>query len=121
MKIKLFTDLMAWKKSHELVLYVYKITKDYPKDELFGLISQSKRAASSVAANIVEGFRRQGLKDSLKFYNQADASLEELKYHLILARDLDYISKERYNFIFTKAEEAGRLLYGWIKSQKQYL
>ncbi|MDD2656417.1 MAG: four helix bundle protein, partial [Patescibacteria group bacterium] len=85
MKIKLFTDLMAWKKSHELVLYVYKITKDYPKDELFGLISQSKRAASSVAANIVEGFRRQGLKDSLKFYNQADASLEELKYHLILA------------------------------------
>jgi len=120
-KIKSFTEITAWKKSHELTLYVYKITIDYPKDELYGLTSQSRRAATSVPANIVEGFRRKDLKDSVRFYNIAEASLDELKYHLMLAKDLKYMSKERYEFIYKKIEETSKTLYGWMKSQRCFL
>jgi len=120
-EIKTFKDILAWEKSHELVLLVYKITEDYPKHELFGLTSQTRRSAISVPANIVEGFRRQSLKDSIKFYNTADASLEELKYHLLLAKDLKYNSLERYNFILEKSEEVGKLLTRWIQSQRKFL
>ena len=120
-KIKSFTEITAWKKSHELILYVYKITNDYPKEELYGLTSQSRRASASVPANIVEGFRRKDLKDSVRFYNIAEASLDELKYHLILAKDLKYMSKDRYEFINKKIEETSKTLYGWIKSQRGFL
>ncbi|PIR75053.1 MAG: four helix bundle protein [Candidatus Magasanikbacteria bacterium CG_4_9_14_0_2_um_filter_42_11] len=116
-----FTEIKAWRKSHELTLYIYKITQDYPKEELYGIKSQTRRAAASVGANIVEGFKRKDLKDSIKFYNIAEASLEELKNHLILARDLQYISKERYTFIADKVKEASKTLYGWVKSQRDFL
>lgn len=120
-EIKTFRDILAWQKSHKLTLLVYKITEVYPKHELFGLTSQTRRSTVSVPANIVEGFRRQSLKDSIKFYNTADASLEELKYHLLLAKDLKYISLERYNFILEKTEEVGKLLTGWLKTQRSFL
>jgi len=119
--IKLFKDLLVWQKSHNLVLIIYKITNDYPKHELFALTSQTRRAAASVPANIVEGFRRQSLRDSINFYNTADASLEELKYHLLLAKDLNYMSSERYNFVLKKTEEVGKLLTKWLQSQRGFL
>lgn len=120
-KIKTYKDLMVWQKSHNLTLLIYKITEDYPKSELFALTSQTRRAAVSVPANIVEGFRRQSLRDSINFYNTADASLEELKYHLLLAKDLNYISIDKYNFITQKAEETGKLLTRWLQSQRKFL
>lgn len=110
--LKTFRDILAWQKSHELVLYIYKISNEYPSNEMYGLISQTRRASASVPANIVESYKRQNLKDSIRFYNNAEASLEELKYHLLLAKDLKYISKERYNFITQKTEETSKLLYG---------
>lgn len=119
--LKTFKDILAWQKSHELVLYVYKISNLYPNDETYGLTSQTRRAASSVPANIVEGYKRQNLKDSIRFYNNAEASLEELKYHLLLAKDLQYISKDRYNFINEKTEEVSKILFGWTKSQRNFL
>jgi len=119
--IKTFYDLLVWQKSHKLTLIIYKISNDYPKYELFALTSQTRRSSSSVPTNIVEGFRRQSLKDSIKFYNTADASLEELKYHLLLAKDLNYISNERYNFVLEKTEEVGKLLTRWIQSQRKFL
>jgi four helix bundle protein len=119
--IKTFNELLVWQKSHQLVLMTYKITKSFPKDELFALVSQIRRAAVSVPANIVEGFRRKTLKDSLNFYRTADASLEELKYHLLLSRDLNYIDKINYESIRINCDEVGKLLTRWIQSQQHYL
>ncbi len=119
--IKTFRDLQVWQKAHLLVLMTYKLTKNFPKEEIFVLISQIRRAVISVAANIVEGFRRKSLKDSINFYNIADASLEELKYHLLLSKDLQYIEEKNYQEIENLSNEVGKLLTRWIQSQKQYL
>lgn len=120
-QIKTFRELTVWRKAHKLVLYVYKITTTFPKHELFSLTSQMRRAAISVAANIVEGFRRKTLKDSIHFYHTADASLEELKYHLLLSHDLGYIATDEYKNGSALAETVGKLLTRWIQSQSQYL
>lgn len=119
--IKTFYDLEVWQKGHRLVLHVYRVVASYPPYELFGLTSQSRRASISVPANIVEGFRRKSLKESIHFYTIADASLEELKYHLLLARDLGYISKKTLEESKILTEDVGRHLARWIQSQKKYI
>ena len=118
MPIKTFQDILAWQKAHELTLEVYRLTINYPKHELFVLTSQTRRAAVSVPSNIAEGFRRNGKNDSLHFYNIAQASLEELKYQLLLARDLKYIRSDEYDNVLIIAEETSKLLAGWVKSSK---
>lgn len=115
--INSFTDIKAWQKAHELVLEVYKLTKSFPKFEEFCLTSQIRRAAISIPSNIAEGFKRKSAKDSNHFYNIADGSLEEAKYQLILSKDLEYISEGSFSKVFSLAEEVGRLLCGWYKSQ----
>ena len=89
-----FEDLLMWKKSHALVLVVYRITKSFPKEELFGLSAQMRKAAVSVPANIAEGFSKTGRSDKARFMNIAQASLEELRYYFILARDLAYVKTD---------------------------
>lgn len=116
--IKSFQELTVWQKSHELVLLVYKTCQQYPKFEEFGLASQTRRCAVSIPSNIAEGFKRKHRNDSLHFYNISEGSLEELKYQILLARDLQYIDQEQYNRITSLADEVGRLLFGWIKIQK---
>jgi four helix bundle protein len=118
---KTFKELIVWQKSHEMVLEIYKITKDFPKDELFVLASQIRRAAISVPANIVEGYRRKSLKESVNFYFIANASLEELRYHMLLSNDLGYIKENKYQEIERLINESSKLLNSWISSQKQYL
>lgn len=80
MAIKDFKDIFAWQKAHQLTLLVYKLTRKYPKDELYGLVSQSRRAVVSIPSNLAEGFKRRGLQDDAHFCNIAEASLEELRY-----------------------------------------
>lgn len=116
--IKTFKELTVWQKSHELVLLVYKVCVQYPKFEEFGLASQSRRCAVSIPSNIAEGFKRKHRADSIHFYNISEGSLEELKYQILLAKDLGYISVNQYNEIIALADEVGKLLYGWIKIQK---
>lgn len=82
-KAKSFEDLMVWQKAHQLVLEVYRITKEYPQEEKFALVSQMRRAVVSVPANIAEGFRKRGIRDKLNFYNIAQGSLDELNYYII--------------------------------------
>jgi four helix bundle protein len=78
-RIKNFYDLDAWKKTHKLVLEIYQITKDFPKDEAYGIIGQLRRAASSITANIAEGFSRYHFKDKIRFYYQARGSIAEVQ------------------------------------------
>jgi four helix bundle protein len=85
-----FKDLVVWQKSHLLALKVYRVSARYPKTELYGLVSQMRRAAVSVPANIAEGFKRASRPDKARLLNVAQGSLEELRYFLLLAKDLDY-------------------------------
>lgn len=116
-----FTQLRVWKEAHVFVLAIYSHTKQFPKHEQFGLTSQLRRSGSSIPANIVEGFRRNSTKESLRFYNIAQASLEETKYHLLLSRDLAYIPEKEYTALHKQAETVGKLLARWIQSQQKFL
>jgi four helix bundle protein len=87
---KTFEDLVVWQKAHQFVLSVYRLSRTFPQSETYGLSSQFRRAAVSIAANIAEGFRKRGKADKLRFLNIAQGSTEESRYYLILVRDLDY-------------------------------
>jgi len=87
---KTFEDLIVWQKAHEFVLGVYRFTDSFPKNELYGLTSQLRSAAVSIAANIAEGFKKTGKADKARFFNTSQGSIEECRYYLILARDLQY-------------------------------
>ncbi|MGI6162263.1 MAG: four helix bundle protein [Christensenellales bacterium] len=107
--------LIVWQKSHELVLKIYDITKDFPREELFSLVSQIRRAAVSIPSNIVEGKARGSNKDYKRFLLIARGSLEEVKYQLLLAKDLKYIDKKKHDEILELAKDVGRLLNGLMR------
>jgi len=113
-KIEKFRDLEVWQKAHQLVLAVYRMTKDFPADERYGLVSQMRRAAVSVPANIAEGFKRLGKAEKVRFYNIGEASLEELKYFFILSKDLAYISDNEQ--MMDNAETISKMLYRLIEA-----
>ena len=113
-KIARFGDLAVWQKAHQMVLQVYRITGSFPAEERFGLSSQMRRAAVSVPANLAEGFKKRGVRDKLNFYNIAQGSLEELRYYLILSKDLGYIPDHRD--MAEAAEEIAKMLHGLIAS-----
>lgn len=112
-----FQQLDAWQEAHRLVLMVYKVTQGFPPEERFGLVTQMRRAAVSVAANIAEGFKRRGLQEKIRFYNIAEGSLEEVKYFFILSNDLGYIASA--NELMARAETVGRLINGLIASTER--
>src|SRR5688572_12934079 len=87
---KTFQDLLVWQKAHQFVLAVYRMSDSFPKQEIYGLTSQFRRAAVSIPANIAEGFRKKGKNDKARFMNIAQGSIEECRYYLILAKDLGY-------------------------------
>jgi four helix bundle protein len=103
-------DLIVWQKSHELVLEIYKLSICFPEKEKFGLISQLRRSASSIAANIVEGKSRKTDKEFSSFLYNSRGSLEETRYHLLLSKDLGYINEEQYDQIEKMATEVSYLL-----------
>jgi len=113
-KLDRFEDLTVWQKAHELALKVYRMSARFPREEQFGLISQMRRAAVSVPANIAEGFKKRGGRDKAKFYNISQGSLEELRYYLILSRDLGYTTDTKE--IDAGLDEVGRMLHGLIAS-----
>ena len=113
-KAKSFEDLMVWQKAHELVLEIYRVTKEYPSEEKFALVSQMRRAAISVAANIAEGFRKRGIRNKLNFYNIAQGSLDELSYYILLSKDLHYIQDNEY--LLEGIKKIAKMLSGLIKS-----
>lgn len=108
-----FEDLIVWQHAHRFVLEIYGLTRGFPSDERFGLTSQLRRAAVSIPANIAEGFRRRSLADKARMLNIAHASLEEVRYYLILARDLRYGETET---LTTALNQVSRLLNAYIRS-----
>ncbi len=114
--IQNFTNLIAWQKSHELVLNVYKILKKLPNEEKFALADQIRRSSVSITSNIAEGFSRNTKKDKVQFYTISKGSLSELQSQLITARDLGYITDNDYKELDLMIEQSSKLISGIIKS-----
>jgi four helix bundle protein len=110
---KSFTDLQVWQKAHEFVLEAYKYSLVFPKEEIFGLTSQFRRASTSIPANIAEGFAKKSKADKMRFFNIAQGSLEECRYYLILSKDLGYGNPEILEAI---SEEVSKLLNAYIRA-----
>ena len=107
---KAFQDLIVWCRAHQFVIEVYRYTSAFPNSETYGLASQMRRAAVSIPANIAEGFKRRGKADKVRFMNIAEASLEEARYYLLLAKDLQYGETD---LAMKLIEEVSRLLHAY--------
>ena len=116
--MKGFRDLKVWEKSHELTLEVYKLSKEFPAGEIYGLTNQVRRAGSSIAANIAEGCGRNSDADFARFLHIAMGSASELEYHLLLAKDLGMLSQSSYANVEEKVTEVKRMLSSLILKLK---
>ncbi len=118
-KTKNFTDLFAWQRAHEFVCAIYSFTKNFPKEELFGLTSQFRRAAVSIAANIAEGYKKTSQADKLRFFNIAQGSLEECRYYIILSHDLEYLQQAETEKLNDLLSQTSILLNKYCSTIKQ--
>jgi four helix bundle protein len=110
---KCFEDLIVWQKAHQFVLSVYRYSESFPKNELYGLTSQLRRAAISIPANIAEGYKKKTKPDKARFLNIAQGSLEESRYYLILTKDLGYGDSSRLS---DQLAEVSKLLEAYLSS-----
>jgi len=109
-KAKIFTDLIVWQKAHQFVLSAYKLTRQLPKEENYGLTSQLRRAAVSIPANIAEGFKKKSNAEKAHYLNIAQSSLEECRYYLILIKDIGYTDTSK---VMPQLEEVSKLLQAY--------
>jgi four helix bundle protein len=114
--LKSYKELIGYQKGYNLSLEIYKVTKDYPQDERFGLISQMRRSAVSIPCNIAEGYSRKNLKEYIQFLYVAYGSCSELETLLSLSHDLGLLTSEKYSKFYALQEEVAKLLSGLIKS-----
>lgn len=119
-KIKNFTDLHAWKEVHALVLEVYRLTRDFPKEEQFGLSTQLRRAAISITSNIAEGFSRSSLKEKIQFYSISLGSLTEVENQLLAAQDLGYLP-DANSATVQQTMLVNKLINGLIKKTRSWV
>ena len=119
-KIVKFTDLNAWKEGHKLVLNIYKITKDFPKNEVYGLVSQMRRCAVSITSNIAEGFSRYSYKEKVRFYYISLGSTTELQNQLLICKDIDYLLVEEFKMIAEQTVKVHKIINGLIKTSKNH-
>jgi four helix bundle protein len=113
-----FRELKVWEKAHAITLEVYKNTSNFPSEEKFGLTSQLRRSAASIPANIAEGCGRQSQKELYKFMTIAAGSASETEYHLLLARDLGYLSHPQHEELSSLVTETKRMLYAFMNRLK---
>jgi four helix bundle protein len=114
-----FRKLIVWQKAHQLAMLVYRLTGDFPKSEMFGLTAQMRRAAVSVPANIAEGRGAGSGGQFGRFLGIAQGSLTEVEYYLILSRDLDYVTGEKYQEAESLRAEVGFLLYRLMQKVRE--
>jgi four helix bundle protein len=105
-----FRNLKVWQKAHALTLAVYRATRRFPPDEKFGITSQMRRSCASISANLAEGCARGGDVEFARFVNVAAASASETDYHLLLARDLEYLDETAYQLLYEPISEVKRML-----------
>ncbi|MDO9154151.1 MAG: four helix bundle protein [Paludibacter sp.] len=110
-----FVDLRMWQHAHCFVLEMYSLTTSYPKHELFGLVSQFRRAAISIPANIAEGYKRLSKIEKLRFFNIAQSSLEECRYYIILSKDLNYIDNNQSGKLIMLLEDTSKSLNSYCE------
>jgi four helix bundle protein len=113
--VKDFKDLRVWTKAHSLTLGIYKATREFPREELFGLTSQMRRSASSIGANIAEGSGRRSDGELTRFLHIARGSAAELVYHLLLARDLELLTEITHGLLAKQTDEVQRMLTSLIQ------
>jgi four helix bundle protein len=118
-EVRSYKDLVAWKKSMDLVTAVYRASQGFPKEEIFGLVSQIRRAAVSVPSNIAEGHARTSRKEFQYFLSNARGSLAELETQLTIAHQLAYIDETGINQLLDRLGEVGRILNGLLASLKR--
>ena len=111
-----FKDIIAWQKAYDFVLLTYKLTRNFPDSEKYGLTSQFRRAAVSIAANIAEGYKKLSKADKLRFFNIAQGSLEECRDYHILSRDLGYINPSEFESLHQNVEETSKFLNSYCKA-----
>jgi len=111
-------DLVVWQKSHALTLLIYKISGSFPADEKYALTSQLRRSCASISTNIVEGQSRNTTKDYINFLYNARGSLEETRYHILLAKDLNYIDIKQFADLENSCAEISKMLNALIKRLK---
>ena len=116
MKVKNYQELIAWQRAMDLVEDVYKATKDFPREEIYGLTSQIRRAAVSIPSNIAEGQGRRTTADFLRHLSIAYGSLREVETQALIARRLRYIAQTKLDEVMNRAGEVGRLLNGLMSS-----
>jgi four helix bundle protein len=113
--VKDFKDLRVWAKAHSLTIDVYKASRQFPKEELFGITSQMRRAASSIGANIAGGAGRKSDGELTRFLHIARGSAAELEYHLLLAHDLELLSEGVHSLLAKRTDEVQRMLTSLIQ------
>jgi len=113
--MKDFRDLQVWQKAHQLTLAAYGVTTKFPREELYGLISQIRRCGASIAANIAEGCGKRGNAEFQRFLNIASGSESELEYHFLLARDLNLLSEPDHRRLHNSVVEVKRMLASLTK------
>jgi four helix bundle protein len=116
--IQSFTGLHAWQEAHKLVLGIYRFTKSFPREELFGLTQQIQRAGVSISSNIAEGFSRKSSREKMQFYYIALASLTEVQNQLLIARDVGFLSSKEFDETAKQTVVVSKLINGLIKSLK---
>ena len=109
-KIESYRDLVVWQQAMDLAVAVYSTTKNWPKDELYGLTSQARRAATSIPANIAEGYARENRGSYQQFLRIAQGSLKELETHLLISQRIGIASRESIESLMTRSESVGKLL-----------
>lgn len=110
-----FYNTQVWKDAHTFTLHIYKVTKKFPKTELFGLTSQIRRSSSAIGANIAEGYQQKSSKMKINYLFIAKTTCIETQNHLLLAKDLGYISESDFNHLMKQTELILRQIGGWIK------
>lgn len=115
--IKEFTDLKVWQEGHKLV--VYKITKDFPKEETYSLTDQMRRSAASITSNIAEGFGRHSYNEKVHFFYLSQGSLLELKNQILISKDVGYLNQNQLTELLDYVQNTHQLLQGLIKRSKE--
>lgn len=117
--MKTYTELFVWQKSMELVTNIYKDTKSFPKEEIYGLTSQIRRCSVSIPSNIAEGFGRKSQPDFIRFLKISMGSLFELQTQLRISKNIEYLNESRFNTLFEETREVERMLSSFIQSITQ--